>query len=128
MAAHLAREWEVSMAKYIELEAALKLLRVSAVKKYPSSFYVGILAAAQEIENMPAADVVLVTCKIGDAVYGIRNYKGKTSIQKGFISELFFTKDMKLMVVVKHVCRGHWLEKVFPTREAAEAAMRKEGE
>jgi hypothetical protein len=46
------------MADYIKREDALKLLRVSAVNKYPNSFYVGMLAAAQEIENIPAADVV----------------------------------------------------------------------
>ena len=48
------------MADYIKREDALKLLRVSAVNKYPTSFYVGILAAAQEIENIPAADVAPV--------------------------------------------------------------------
>jgi hypothetical protein len=46
------------MAEYIKREDALKLLRVSAVKKYPMSFYMGILAAAQEIENMPVEKVV----------------------------------------------------------------------
>ena len=44
------------MADYIKREDALKLLRGSAVAKYPMSFYMGILAAAQEIENMPAVE------------------------------------------------------------------------
>lgn len=48
----------LSTTDRISRSGALKILRESAVKKYPTSFYLGILAAAQEIENMPAADVV----------------------------------------------------------------------
>ena len=80
-----------------------------------------------EVHKAPTIDAVPVPCKIGDEVYGIRNYKGKAVVQKGFVGEMFFRKDMKLMIVVKFVCRGVWLENVFPTYEAAEAAMRKDG-
>ena len=76
----------------------------------------------QEIVNTPTIDAVLVPCKIGDVVYGIRHYNGKRTVQKGFVSEMFFTKDMKLMIVVKHVCRGFWLDRVFPTYDTAAAA------
>lgn len=71
---------------------------------------------------------VPVPCRIGDVVYGIREYKGVPNVQKGFVSEMFFTKDMKLMIVIKYVCRGYWLDRVFPTYEAAEAAIREKGE
>lgn len=80
------------------------------------------------LDNVPTIDAIPIPCRIGQVVYGIRNYKGISSVQKGFVSEMFFTKDMKLMIVVKHVCRGEWLEKVFPTFESAEAAMRKVGD
>ena len=76
----------------------------------------------QEIVNTPTIDAVPVPCKIGDVVYGIRHYNGKRTVQKGFVSEMFFTKDMKLMIVVKHVCRGFWLDRVFPTYDTAAAA------
>ena len=79
------------------------------------------------LNKQPTIDAVPVPCKIGDVVYGIRDYKGVPNVQKGFVSEMFFTKDMKLMIVIKYVCRGYWLEKVFPTYEAAEAAIRKDG-
>lgn len=84
--------------------------------------------AFEQMQKIPTIDAVPVPCKIGDVVYGVRDYKGKPNVQKGFVSEIFFTKEMKLMIVVKHVCRGHWNEKVFPTYEAAEAAIRKDGE
>lgn len=79
-------------------------------------------------DSLVDEELVRVPCKIGDVVYGIRNYQGTKHVQKGFVGEMFFTKDMKLMIVVKYVCRGYWNEKVFPTYEAAEAAMRKDGD
>ena len=48
------------MAEYIERDALRKILRGSAVAKYPVSFYVGLFAAADEVEKMPAADVAPV--------------------------------------------------------------------
>lgn len=80
------------------------------------------------LHGEPTINAVPVPCKIGDLVYGIRDYKGVPNVQKGFVSEMFFTKDMKLMIVIKYVCRGYWLDKVFPTYEAAEAAIREKGE
>lgn len=48
------------MAEYLERNAVRKVLRGSAVGKYPVSFYVGLFAAAEEVEKMPAADVAPV--------------------------------------------------------------------
>lgn len=67
-------------------------------------------------------DAVEVPCKIGDEVWAIRNYKGIKHPQKGFVSDMFFTRDMKLHIVVKHIARGEWGKDVFATyEEAAEA-------
>lgn len=70
--------------------------------------------------------LVVLPCKIGDEVWGIRNYRGKMHPQRGRVNDMFFTKDMRLMIVVKHICYGIWGEKVFSTREEAEAAIRGE--
>ena len=48
------------MAEYIEREALLKVLRGSAVAKYPASFAMGLFAAADEVSKLPAADVQTV--------------------------------------------------------------------
>ena len=45
------------MKEYIEREAVLKVLRGDAVAKYPSTFYMGLFAAAEEASKIPAADV-----------------------------------------------------------------------
>lgn len=69
-------------------------------------------------------DAVEVPCKIGDVVWGIRNYKGIPTPQMGSVSEMFFVGNMKLCIVVKHVCRGEWGKQVFATHEEAYAAAR----
>ena len=48
------------MARYIDVEKATRHLMGACVAKYPSSFYSGIFASADEIDKMPTADVVEV--------------------------------------------------------------------
>lgn len=74
------------------------------------------------IEKAPTVDAVVIPCKIGDEVWAIRNYNGVKHPQKGFVSDMLFTRDMKLQIVVKHIARGEWGKAVFATyEEAAEA-------
>ena len=58
-------------------------------------------------------------CKIGDTVFCIRDYKGQKHIKKGFVSEMFYRKDMELVIVVFNIGRGLYGEKVFNTMEEA---------
>lgn len=58
-------------------------------------------------------------CKIGDVAWAIRSFRGVRHAQPGIVSEMFYTDDMELMIVVKHVGRGKWGEDVFATREEA---------
>ena len=81
-----------------------------------------------DIDDAPTIEAIPLPCKIGDEVFGIRNYKGKNMVQRGIVSEMFFVEGMSLVIVVRGICRGAWMEKVFPTYEAAEMAIRKEGE
>ena len=48
------------MADLIDREAARKKLLGEAVAKYPCSFYVGLSAAAAELDKLPAVDAVEV--------------------------------------------------------------------
>lgn len=66
---------------------------------------------------------ISLPCKIGDRVWAIRNYKGIKHAQEGIVAEMFFTPEMKLHIVVKHVARGEWGKNVFATQEEAEAAL-----
>lgn len=66
-------------------------------------------------------------CKIGDRVWAIRSYKGIKRPQEGIVSEMFFTDDMRLMIVVKNVARGVWGETVFGTLKEIEKAIIEKG-
>ena len=63
-------------------------------------------------------------CKIGDTVFCIRDYKGQKHIKKGFVSEMFYRKDMELVIVVSNIGRGLYGEKVFNTMEEAERYLK----
>lgn len=75
------------------------------------------------LNNFPTVDAGEVPCKIGDRVWAIRSYKGHKHPQDGIVSEMFFTKDMGLQIVVKHIARGEWGKTVFATREEAVAVI-----
>lgn len=68
-------------------------------------------------------DAVVLPCKIGDTVWAIRRFHDKKRPTSGIVSEMFFTQQMKLEIVVKFVARGEWGKTVFATREEAEAAL-----
>lgn len=86
--------------------------------------------ARKLIEEAPVVDAVVLPCKLGDVVWAIRSYKGIKRPQKNVVSEMFFRKNMELIIVVSHVARGLWGETVFATKEDAEKALgeRKENE
>lgn len=67
---------------------------------------------------------VVLPCKIGDKVWAIRNYKGVKQPQESVVSDMFFARNMELMIVVKYVARGIWGKTVFFTREEAERALK----
>lgn len=62
-------------------------------------------------------------CKIGDEMWGIREYRGTIHPQLGRVNEMFFSRDMKLVIVLKHVCRGEFNKKIFKTEEDAMNAI-----
>lgn len=75
-----------------------------------------------------AGRLVVLPCKIGDAVWTIKNFKGHERARIGYVSEMFFTKYMKLFIVVKNTGRGFWGENVFPSEAAAVDALERREE
>lgn len=77
--------------------------------------------------NKSAKSIVL-PCAIGDEVYCIRTYNGHRSHpQKGVVSEMYFTNDMRLLIVVRHIGRGFWGDRIFATEEEALMQLESEG-
>lgn len=74
-------------------------------------------------EFLDQARFAEVPCRVGDKVWAIRDFKGIKHPQEGIVSEMYFTKEMKLHIVVKYVARGEFGKTVFFTREEAENAL-----
>ena len=72
--------------------------------------------------------LIELPCKIGDTVYGIRRFHGNRIVKAGTVSEMYFNQNMKLIIVIKNLCRGSWRENIFGTKEEAEAALKGENE
>lgn len=102
---------------------------------------IALYREAQEISESMAPDrlieiskaeqdgrLVVLPCKIGDAVWAIKNFKGHERARMGYVSEMFFTKYMKLFIVVKNTGRGFWGEGVFPSEAGAVAALERRKE
>ena len=67
----------MSNKEYIEREAFLQRLLNDCVARYPSSFYIGLRVAAEEIGKQPTADVVeVVRCK--DCKHWLKDVAGCT--------------------------------------------------
>lgn len=67
--------------------------------------------------------IIELPCKIGDYVWAIRNFNGHKHPQRGVVSDMYFTRDMQLNIVVKYVARGKWGETVFATDAEAYAVI-----
>ena len=80
------------------------------------------LAHYEDLEE--AGRLIELPCKIGDTVYGIRRYHGVRKVQYGIVSEMYFTRENRLQIAIKHVCRGYWGENIFGSLEEAEAALK----
>ena len=81
-----------------------------------------------DIEYAPTIDAVQLPCKIGDKVWIARQYKCHKRPRWGIVSEMFFTDDMELCIVVKGVARGKWGVDVFATYEEALAEIERRDE
>ena len=95
---------------------------VRARRKYEA---IGTVEELQTLKDAEEQGLLLrLPCKMNDEVWAIRSYRGVTYPQKGFVNEMFFTKDMRLVIVVKNIARGEFGKKVFLTKEEAEQALK----
>ena len=70
-------------------------------------------------------DAVVLPCKIGDSVWGIRKHNRGKEVKQGTVYQMFFGEHMKLCLCVKNVCRGEWGKNIFATKEEAKKALAK---
>ena len=77
------------------------------------------------IAQTDTVDAVVLPCRIGDSVWGIRKHNRGKEVKQGTVYQMFFGEHMQLCLCVKNVCRGEWGKNVFATKEEAEAALAK---
>ena len=78
--------------------------------------------------------LIELPCKIGDKVYGVRRFHSEgderfrvlSEICCGVVSEMYFTSQNRLQILIENVCCGYWGENIFGTLEEAEAALKGE--
>lgn len=82
--------------------------------------------ALYELEAEADGRRVVLPCKVGDLVWGIRvnhgRKDGKMSSAKPVqlpVNEMYFGDDMRLCVVLKGCCRGEWGKSVFGSEAEA---------
>lgn len=76
------------------------------------------------IEDAPT--VYSFPIKIGDEAWAIRNFNGTKHAKKGKVTAMVYTQNMELCVTIGKLALGKIGEKVFLTKEDAEAAILKE--
>lgn len=68
-------------------------------------------------------EALVIPCRVGDLVWVIRSYHGVKHPQQGRVSDLYITRDLRLVITVKHIARGEWGKEVFATCEEAQAEI-----
>lgn len=115
------------MARYIDMDKLSKMIEAKAdtlIEGKEAFLYI-----AKWLNLLPSADVVpksdILPCKIGDEVYGVREFKHCKRIYKGKVTQMYFVgEEMKLAIVVNHIVRGEWGKAVFASREEAHERLR----
>lgn len=97
-----------------------KLIRVTDAKEVIKREAEKLTHCFSRVEGV---DAVILPCKIGDVVWTFRRFIKDPVPVQGVVSEMFFTPDMRLMIVVKGIARGEWGLEVFAIREEAEQAI-----
>lgn len=90
------------------------------------SFYPAIVKAA--LEKAPAVDAVVLPCRIGDEVWTAKRGSWGWKAVKGPVSQMAFTEDMRIIIMVHRICQGFWGERIFATQEEAEAEVKRRTE
>ena len=82
--------------------------------------------ALYELEAEADGRRVVLPCKVGDMVWGLRlygAYKGGKRTAKPVqlpVHEMYFGDDMRLCIVLKGCCRGEWGKNVFGSEAEAQ--------
>lgn len=115
----IERDWLLG-----EIEHDLKCFEIDGKK--PGILLANLSQIVKMIVSAPKVPAIRIPCVEGDAVWMIRSYHGIKHPQQGVVSELMVTRDLRLMITVKHIGRGEWGKEIFRTYQEADDAIRKQ--
>lgn len=105
---------------------APQLLNHTLAKKFAHTMDLPQYSPSNVFKALDCVEPVIaevLPCKIGDGAWAIRSFRGYQHPRYGVVSDMYFTRNMKLQIVVKNVARGEWGETVFGSEEGALAAI-----
>lgn len=83
-----------------------------------SEIYWGIAshgAILEAIDEAPAVNPIPV--KIGDTAWAIKRRDGRKFPVSGVVSEMYYTDEMELVIVLRYIKRGKLGKEIFRTEE-----------
>ena len=116
----IERDWLLG-----EIEHDLKLIKQNKGQN-PTMLFANLAQVVRMVITAPKVPAIRIPCVEGDTVWMIRRYYGIKHPQQGVVSELMVTRDLRLMITVKHIGRGEWGKEIFRTYQEADDAIRKQ--
>ena len=78
-------------------------------------------------EGFADARKALLPCKIGDKVFGLKQYCDQILVRRGKVRAMEYDQNMNLVIHVERICTGTWGKDIFPTPDEAFAELKSRG-
>lgn len=78
-------------------------------------------------EGFEAGKKAGLPCKIGDKVFGLKQYGDQILVRRGKVTQMDYSETMNLRIHVERVCWGAWGRDIFATPEEAFAEQSRRG-
>lgn len=128
-----ADKWENQQSELEALRVALdgRNKSVEKLSEWLNDTEEKLRNAMFELDELRSANAdgrhIIVPCKVGDMVWGIRTHKAGTESKAKPVllpvHEMYFIEGMRLCIVLKGCCRGEWGKAVFGNEEDAWAVI-----
>lgn len=78
-------------------------------------------------EGFEAGKKAGLPCKIGDKVFGLKQYGDQILVRRGKVRAMEYDHNMNLVIHVERICTGTWGKDIFPTPDEAFAEQSRRG-
>ena len=78
-------------------------------------------------EGFEAGKAAALPCKIGDKVFGLKQYCDQILVRRGKVRAMEYDQNMNLVIHVERICTGTWGKDIFSTPDEAFAELKSRG-